>query len=183
MYSQKAYFNKSGYDKRAEEAINKAISLVPNRIEPLFFIVQIKALQNDLPEVVKTSEQIVNMVPNNAEAVWRLALAYKDGGERDKAAETAEKALSMGYEFKLVREFAWLINYYADKSDYAKVVSLYETAVQIKPNDYQLYASLATAYARNNQRGQAIAAAYKVLELNPGSKPTVDAFLQQLGAE
>jgi O-antigen ligase/tetratricopeptide (TPR) repeat protein len=180
MYSQLAYYNKSGYDLRGETAVNNAIALVPNRIEPLFFLVQLRALQNNIPEVVKISEQINELVPNNPEATWRLALAYKDGGNVDLAAETAEKAFSIGYHFKLVREFRWLINYYADKENYQRVRELYEQAIDLSPDDYQLYASLATVYAKLGENQKAILAAQKVLQLNPESKALVEAFLKAL---
>ncbi len=179
-YNTKSIFNKSAVLPRAVEAVNKAIALVPTRVEPKFFLVQIKGLQNDIPSVVKISEEIAAAVPWNAETKWRLALAYKDAKRLDDAIVQAKLALAGGYKFKLVKEFRWLINYYADKEDYPQVALLYEQAIVLSPNDFQLYASLATVYAKLGEKDKAILAAQKVVELNPASKANVDAFIKSL---
>jgi O-antigen ligase len=179
-YDTKSIVNKTGVDPKAQTAVNNAIALAPNRVEPKFFQVQIYGLEDNIPAVVSESETIANAVPFNPEVQWRLALAYKDAGRLEDAVSKAEQALSMGYKPMLVPEIKWLINYYADQKDYQRVADLYQMAIKLTPNDYQLYASIATVYAKLGDRDQAIAAAYKVLQLNPGSKPTVDAFLESL---
>ena len=179
-YDTESILNKTGSDPRAQAAVTNAINLAPNRVEPKFFQVQIYGLDNNIAAVVSESEAIAKAVPFNAEAQWRLALAYKDDNRLEDAVVQANKAIAQGYKFRLVQEFKWLVNYYADKQDYQRVADLYEQAVKLSPNDYQLYASLATVYAKLGDRDKAIAAAQKVLQLNLASKPTVDAFLKSL---
>ncbi len=180
LYSVKSYYNKKEADPRAEASIQKAIALVPNRIEPYYFLIQIRALQHDIAGAVAVAEELVKKVPVSAEAKWRLALAYKDAHRDDDAVSEAEQAIAQGYRFKLVTEIRWLINYYADKQDYPRVVQLYEQATQLSPQDFQLWASLASAYAKVGDKVKAIAAAEKVRSLSPQSAATVDVFIQGL---
>ena len=180
LYSQQSHFNKQKVNPLAEKAILKAISLAPNRIEPYYFLVQIRVLQQNRDEAVKISENIVKLAPDIAEAKWRLSLAYKDDHKDEDAVKSAVAALSQGYEFKLVQEFRWLIDYYVDKNQYDKVVPLYEQAVKLSPLDAQLYASLATSYSKVGDKEKAIWAAKKVIEISPESRSNVEKFIQGL---
>jgi tetratricopeptide (TPR) repeat protein len=179
-YDTKSILNKTPVDPRSITAVNNAIALAPNRVEPKFFLVQIYGLQNDIPKVVSESEEIAREVPFFPDVQWRLALAYKDAGRLDDAVRVGEQAISEGYQFKLVQEFKWLINYYADQQNYQRVADLYEQAVKLSPEDYQLYASLATVYAKLGEKDKAIQTAQKVVQLNPASQPSVDAFIKSL---
>ncbi len=183
LYNTKAFYNKTDPNPRAEFAIEKSISLVPTRIEPLFFLVQTRALQHRTADVLKISEDIVAAVPSNAEAKWRLALAYKDAKRDEDAVRMGELALSQGYQFKLVREFQWLINYYVDKGNFTRVATLYEQAVALSPGDDQLYEGLAAVYAKLGEKEKAIAAARKVAELKPERAADVEAFIKAINSK
>lgn len=180
LYAVKANFNKTDVSPKSEQAIENAINLAPNRIEPLFFKAQLYAVEHKKQEVIDLSQKIVDMVPENAEAKWRLALGYQDIGRSDDATKMAETALAQGYKFKLVKEIRWLINYYADHENYVKVALLYEQAIQINPNDYQLWANLATTYAKMGEKQKAIDAAQNVLRLSPESAQQVQQFINNL---
>ncbi|MDE2311651.1 MAG: O-antigen ligase family protein [Patescibacteria group bacterium] len=180
LYAVKADLNKTPVDPGAAPALDRAVALAPSRIEPKFFQVQLAAVEGHKDQVIALSEAIVREVPENAEAKWRLALAYEDAGRKQDAVTLAEQALAQGYKPKLVQEIKWLINYYVDRQNFPKLVEMFQQAVKLSPGDSQLWASLAAAYAKVGDKPNAIAAAHKVQQLNPAAAAEVEQFLRQL---
>ena len=71
-----------------------------------------------------------------------------------------------------------IINLLAKEKKYNTIKNLYTQAIQIDPQDVSLYTGLAATYAKMHNKEKAIEYANKVLELNPGSKEAVEAFIQ-----
>ena len=184
LYTTKTYienqYNPGADYSQAIIAINKSIALAPKRVEPKYFLVPILTVQKKYKEAVALSEEILKIDHWSAEPKWRLALVYQDAGRHADALILAEEALKEGYHFKLAREARWLINANVDSGNYQRAAELYEEIILLSPNDYQLYANLASVYAKLGQKDKAIKAAQKVLELEPRAKADVEAFLKTL---
>ncbi len=180
LYSEKAHFNKAAPDLRAGAAIQKAMELAPNRIEPLYYLVQYDVLGKRLDDAQKVAEQIVRMAPEDGEARWVLAEVDRDLGKNDLAVHTAVEAVRLGYQIKLLQEFSWLIDYYAGKQDFKTVADLYGSATKLEPRNSRLYTSLAATYAQLGEKDKARAAAQKALSLNPALEADVRMFLHSL---
>jgi O-antigen ligase/Flp pilus assembly protein TadD len=176
LYLERSRLQNAPPDPRAYAAVQKAIALAPNQIEPLLMLAHYDALDKRPDQALAISEDIVRTVPEYALARWRLALMYRDLHRDEPAIQTATEALRLGYRFQ-PSELAWLINCYADRQDYKKVAELYERAVVAAPADFQLYASLAATYDKLGEREHAIAAAQKALLLNPSLEPYVKRFI------
>jgi len=180
MYMVKANFEHTTLPKEATDAAQAGVNLVPDRIQNLYYLAQVK-LQTDPQGALDILKKCVQLAPNIPDTSWWLALGLRQVGDLQDAAQAAEIAVSKGYQFKSSTEMQWLINYYADQAkNYPKVLALYEQAVKLDPNNFQLYANLAAAYAQVGDKPDAIAAAQKVIQLNPAAAPNAQAFIQSL---
>jgi O-antigen ligase len=176
LYLERSRLDNAPPDPRAYAAVQKAIALAPNQIDPLLMLAHYDALDKRPDQALAISEDIVRTVPEYPLARWRLALMYRDLHRDELAIQTANEALRLGYRFQPF-ELAWLINCYADRQNYEKVAELYERAVRAGPPDFHLYASLAATYDKLGEREKAIAAAQKALLLNPSLEPDVKRFI------
>ena len=173
LYLERSKLNSAPPDPRAYAAIQKAIALAPNEIEPLLMLAHYEALDNRPDQALHI---LLTRVPKSPLTDWRLALIYRDSHRYELAIQAADEALRLGYQFQPV-ELAWLINYYADRQDYAKVAELYKKAIAASSADYQLHVNLAATYDKLGERQEAIAEAQKALQLNPALEPYVERFL------
>ncbi len=73
-----------------------------------------------------------------------------------------------------------LLEAYIHSQDTGEIIRTYQKLIALRPNDSQLHASLAVAYATVNEFSKAREEAKKVLELNPDAKAEVQEFLKLL---
>ena len=180
LYAEKAHFNKAAPDPRGDADIQRAIALAPSRIEPLFYSIQYDMLEDHFDRALAVAQHVVQVAPNDGQARWVLAQVYRNLHQDDLAIGEAEQATHWGYQITLLKDFVWLIDYYADKHDYEAVAGLYEQAARLNPTDVHLYTSLAATYAQLGDKTRAIAVAQKALMLNPALEPDLKQFLKSL---
>jgi len=159
LYYAQAFLatDKANFEQQAENAVNKAQGLAPNRVEPLWLLAKLKIGEEKIAEAEKILNQAMAVIPQNPNSDWHLK--YK------------QDALS---------DFDLLIRYYAAKADYQKVLDLYQTEIKIDPNNPELYSGVAATYAKLGDKANAILAAKKVLELKPEAADDVQAFINSL---
>ena len=73
-----------------------------------------------------------------------------------------------------------MINLYSKAGKYDKLVECYKKAIELEPNNAQLYASLASAYAETGDKKMAIFYAEKATELDPSFKEEAEEFINSL---
>jgi len=180
LYAEKAHFNKAAPDPRGDADIQRAIALAPSRIEPLFYSIQYDMLEDHFDRALAVAQHVVQVAPYDGQARWVLAQVYRSLHQDDLAIGEAAQATEWGYQITLLKDFVWLIDYYADKHDYETVAELYEEAARLNPTDVHLYTSLAATYAQLGDKTRAIAVAQKALMLNPALEPDLKQFLKSL---
>ncbi|MBV9613191.1 MAG: O-antigen ligase family protein [Acidobacteriaceae bacterium] len=180
LYDRNALLTGEPSDPRILRAINEAIRLAPGRLEYRYFLIQYELVAGRGDAALAMSEDIARRFPDNAEARWTLAKVYSALNNTELAAKTASEAVLLGYEFRSLPDFIWLINYYIDRRDYGAVAALYERAISFRPKDYLLYESLAATYRKSGNIDKAISAAVKVEELNPSRRAATQTFLRSL---
>ena len=98
------------------------------------------------------------------------------------AKETALKAREWGHDWlnNDINDLRDAIEIYQSLGDDKTLLELYQKAIELSPQDAQLWAKLAAAYANIGNYEKAREAAAKVKEINPELAPNIEEFLKQL---
>ena len=128
-------------------------------------------------------KQALDLNPNVITSWWFTGIAAYSAEYYEEAVSNVEKAIEMGYEqYKnRIADIMRLVNIYEKVGRYDKVVEFYNLAVEEQPENPQIYASLAVAYAKIGDYNRAIEAALKSAEIDPEFKDESDAFIKSLG--
>jgi len=176
-----AYFKEEAILDLGEQAINEALVLSPDFPKNYFELGQIKLLRNDYQSAIKALGQAVALNPDAPVSHWYLGLALAEFGDIEEGLLEINKAIEMGYAYSVkLTDIERLRKIYTELEDYGKLAELYEKAIELEPNDAQLYASLAAAYEKSGQIDKAIEAARKIGEIDPELKAEADAWIEML---
>ncbi len=180
MKSTFKHLTEAPYSPDIEDTARRGVALAPNRVEPRYYVVQALQVKKDFASAIAEQYEIIKIDYHNPFNFWRLALVYRDSGELNKAYDLAKYARRNGYEFRNLAEAQWLARYYSDLNQFLELEKIYLEIIKNGLGNFQTHANLATVYAQMGNVEKARATAQKVLELNPDSKESVDAFLKKL---
>lgn len=162
----------------AVEALQKAISLAPNRVEARIALANLRLIQGFPKEAAAVLEEAARLDAKYGQTRWQSALVYRQAGDNKKAVEAAEKALELGFRLGNVAESQWLLDIYRTQKDFAKAVKIYETAAaanQLKIDDY---VALVELYVKAGAQDKARELAGKVISLDKGRKEMLEKILK-----
>ncbi len=166
----------------ADEWLKKAGELSPKNEQVYWSLAQTRISEGKLDEAVEFVKKSVELEPRLGQSHWYLALTYRIAGKYDLAVQEANEAERLGYKWRTsADDIKQMVEVYKALGDNINVVSLLETAVNLNPQDYQLWANLADIYSTLGEKEKAKNAAEKILELKPEMKSQVDEFLKALG--
>ena len=166
----------------AEETLKKAAEISPKNQQVYWSLAQTKLSQGKQDEAVEFLQKAVDLDPHFGQSHWYLATIYRIVGKYELALSEANEAEKFGYNWKgNIDDLKQIAEVYRTLGDNNGLVSLLETAVNLSPQDYQLWANLADTYAALGEKEKAKNAVEKVLGLKPEMKPQVDEFLKSLG--
>lgn len=175
-----ASFNQRPFPEEAFESINQARELSYNRPEIINYQAQMLAYKGENKRARELLEQAVLMFPKDYDTRWRLALAYADDRNYADAIKTSQEALELGLRLKTPRDFDWLIGYYTEQKNNAKVIETLNLVAQSFPQDAPTRARLAQAYFEIADYVKAREIATSILQIDANSKADVDTFLAKL---
>ena len=171
----------SGAGQKAEEVINKALSINDKNPRVWYEFGQAKLSQGNYDEAVEAFKYALELNPNTSQSYWFLGLAYAKAGNNEEAIKYVEKAIEKGYSYKnSFSNIAHLINLYSEVGEYYKIIDLYKTAIELQPKNAQLHASLATTYAKVGDYDKAVELALRAAELDPNFREEAEAFIKSL---
>jgi tetratricopeptide (TPR) repeat protein len=179
-YNLKSYFNGTSFNPEANAAAEKAVELAPKRLETLMFLTQIRVMEGRNEDAVALVKQLMDYYPWNTDVKWRAALVYHFAHNDAEAVKLAETALAEGYSTSQSSDVQWLVQYYMNQKEYQKVINLYQKFINSDPNNVQMYAGLATAYAKIGDKQKAVETANKIISIQPDAKQDVDTFIKSL---
>ncbi len=162
------------------EYINKAIELMPGRIEPKITLVNILDINGQREEAIKKAQVILSEAPNSKKITWTIAILYLKDDQTDEAAKYALQALRQGVLPNSSIELMRFFDYYVDKNEIGKAIGFVQRAIEVEPNNNTLMPKLAAAYAANGQTEKAIETAREFIKKNPSEKEGGEAFISQL---
>jgi len=172
----------AGAGDKAEGYIRKALDLNKRNPRIWYEMGQAQMSEKKYKEAYESFKIASDLNPNVSLSWWFSAVAAAQTGNNDEAIFRLEKALKMGYDgYKTsIADMMRMVNIYEKVGNYPKVVEFYEMAVTEQPQNPQLYASLAAAYARVGDYDKAKQAALKAAEIDPKFQEEAEKFIDSL---
>ena len=172
-----------GAGDKAEEYIQKAIDLNPNNPRIWYEMGQAKLSNKKYQESYDSFKKALDLNPKVNLSWWFLSNVAFQLEKYDEAVYNAEKAIELGYNAyqNSITDLMRLVTIYEKSGNYSKVLEYYIMASEEQPQNPQIHASLAVAYAKMGYRDEAIKSALKAAELDPGFKDEADKFIDSLG--
>jgi Flp pilus assembly protein TadD len=131
-----------------------------------------EALSNDLPRGINTFQTAVRLAPKNADAYFRLALAFLEG-RRD---EEAKNVLTAGLE--VVPNSALLLYgqaiFYEYLGSYQEALTPAMKSIEENPARAEVWSLLGTLRTHLGQTAEAEKAFHRAIELGAGADTTVE---------
>lgn len=170
------------YAAGALEAIEHAIKSSPGRI-PLYFVKsQIYIGIGNKEKAIETLKYAESLNEKYYESTCQLAKVYLYYKMNEEGYGSMGKCIDSGgtSEIYPANFVGNLINHYIDAKDDPRILKLYERMSQLDPNNSKVWVNLASLYEKANDIENAIAAAKKAGELDPGIKDAVNDYVRQL---
>ncbi len=171
---------KYAINPKAEEALNKAILLAPEREESYLNKAQILGVKGDLVGAQKVLEEAQIIFPVDFNLKIQLATILRAQGKIAESVVVYEKALEAGYNFASYNEIKWLIDYYVSQSKINNAILLCEKAVKIEPNNIQIFIDLARLYGAIGRKAEAIKIAQSIMNFDSTKKEEMQKLLDLL---
>ncbi|GEM_PF-1401172 len=170
------YFDKSEEIFRQAWDINRTRQSIPLMIAKNFLI------QGRNKEGIAILEEVVASNDEFDEPHWFLGLALMQDEQPERGIEELAKGEGFGIGFNK-GNILYLIDIYAERKNYEKIISLYEILIRQEPDNAQYYASLAVAYASIDDEENVIINLNKAVELQPALAEEAKKFLQEQGID
>lgn len=166
----------------AETILKNSIPLSPKNQQIYWTQSQIMLFQGRAQETIETLKKAMELEPRLGVSHWYLGLTYRIIKNFELAKQEFELADKLGYEWKEnLADLKKAVEVYVALNDKISLVPLYESMVRFAPEDFELWANLADAYADTGQKEMAKMAAEKVMELAPDKAEQIREFLRGLG--
>lgn len=174
-HSAEAYGAQSELDQadgRTEDAIagvQKAIDLDPNDSRWPVRLGAIEFHSGKLEEAAAEWQKGVELDPQNAFAYYDLGLARTDLGQFDEARKDLEKVLSIG---PIPEAYTTLGSVFELEGKYSEAIAMDEKSIALRPDDYQVWGNLGSAYLWGGNRRKSMQAYSKAIELAEAQRAT-----------
>lgn len=174
-YIDKSYFEKSNI------LLIEAGQFSPDRQHVPLLLSKNYLLQGRNKEGVEILEELVAKDPDFSQPHWFLGLALIQDNQKDRGVAELEKGMEFGLFYK--SNIIYLIDIYAEREEYEKIISLYEKLIKDEPLNSGYYASLAATYAALGDNENVIINLNKAVELDPALADEAKLFLEQNGID
>jgi tetratricopeptide (TPR) repeat protein len=170
----------SPYNDEALKNSMKALEISPTFVRTYYEIAQAYLNKKDYTNAIKYFSEAVKLNPGVGLSYWYLGAAYLEAGEIQKGLAAIDEAVKSGYALA-ESDYMRLVNVYFKLGDFAKIVELYKTLIEIKPGNPQYHASLAVAYAKIGKIDEAVSEAKKAAALDKTFEKEARIFVESLG--
>jgi tetratricopeptide (TPR) repeat protein len=166
----------------AEKFIQKAIDINSKNPRNWYELGQAQVSQQKYQESFESFKKALDLNSDVPLSYWFVGISAYYLQNYTEAADYLNQAISKGYsEYKnSLTDIMRMVSIYEKVKNYQKVKELYELAVLEKPDNAQLYASLAAAYAITGDYARAKQAALKSAEIDPNFEADAQKFINSL---
>lgn len=165
------------YYQRGDELLKEAWEINKDRQSVALVLAKSYLLQKKTEKALEVLEYLIEEQGEFSELHWFYGLALQQKGEDEKAIEELEKGLSFAKNRD--NNLLYMIEIYAERKEYGKIILLYESLIKRNPLNSSLYASLAATYAALGDEENTILNLNKAVELNPELAEEARNFLEQ----
>ena len=165
---------------QADYYFTKALELSPKRQEIFLEWSKAYLLLKDYPAAIAKAQACVELNPGLGDCYWSLAVAKIFSGDVGGGEDNIKTAKQKSFPIDSFIPLNQLLQAYHSISNYEKMIMVYKNLITLKPSELQYYASLATTYKELKDYKNARATAEMILKLSPGSKASVESFLNTL---
>ena len=167
VYKIRWYVNaqKKNYDA-AQADIQRVLQADPNNANLLLGLGDIYRAQGSNQEAINAYRKVLEIDPNNADVNYFLATSYHNLGDYNSQGAAAEQAIKGNTKF--IAEAFYLAGDSNQKANnFDKAIENYERALNLKPDNAEIYNNLTDLYRRQNRFNDAIELTKKRLALFP----------------
>ncbi len=171
------------YFKKSEQMFNQTQNLALRRQTGLISRIQMEMARGNLSEAVRWSGELLKDNPDLNEAYWLHGLALYAIGQADAAEEVFDQRINNGLAFQgasnaaLLRKASVILDFYASRGKYAKMVFPLERLTQNFPESADLHMRLGAVYATLGRFEEARSEALKTISLDPARRTDVEEFI------
>lgn len=176
-------FGSSFSDTKVEAWLQQALEISPKRVDVYYELADLERSRKNTPAMFRYLEQAIAIDPDIPQSYFNLGISYAETGKLEEAIALLEKSEKLGYSTwrqDYPRVVFWIDVYLKAKRHDENLVSLYKSAIQLQPQDPQLYGSLAFLLKGLGRFDEAAFYAKKVAELDPSRRGEVEEFLSTL---
>ena len=163
-------FFQAGELPAAGRAVRDWARVEPDRPAPRRFASRIYEAMGSLPMAIEAAQEAAERAPKDADAWERIGRLALRNGDRSLAIASFEKARSLGPSVDGLLDLALALHLAGDAGG---ELTACEQATALGPGSAAAWSRLAHALARGDRVGDAVAAAERALELEPGDEDVV----------
>lgn len=161
----------------------KALELSPTFVRTYYEIAQVYLNKKDYPNAIKYFQRAADLNPDAGISYAYLGAAKIESGDLS-GVEDLEKAINNKNPYRPREvDFQRLINAYLKTNNFTRIAWIYEQMILTNPNEPQLYASLAAAYANIGRVNDAVNMTRKAVQIDQSFESDARVFLKMLGRE
>jgi O-antigen ligase/tetratricopeptide (TPR) repeat protein len=166
----------------AEKFIQKAIDVNKKNPRVWYELGQAQILQQKYQESFNSFKQALDLNPNVGLSSWFVGIGAYYLQNYEESAQYLDQAIARGYSGyqNSITDIMRMVSVYEKVKNYQRVKELYELAVLEEPNNAQIHASLATAYAVTGDYVKAREEALKSAEIDPDFEADAQKFIDSL---
>ena len=179
VYSFMGEYVDGKYFDNSNLLLEEALKISAGRQHTSFLLAKNYMLQGKNQEAVDILEKLLSGDVNNSlrESHWFLGIALIRDGQKDRGIKELENGGNFALGFK--NNVLYLIDLYAERKDYKKIIPLYERLIAQEPKNSQYYANLAATYAAAGDKTNALESLNKAVELDPTLTEEARNFIKQ----
>jgi len=178
LYSFMAETLDNNYYQRSDDLLKEAWEINKDRQAAGIILSKSYLLQGKYEEAVNLLSDLAIRQDEYSEIHWSLGLALQGLGREEEAIAELEKGLP--FAESISNNLLYMIDIYAERQEYDKIVELYKSLINSNPSNVQYYASLAATYKAMGDKENAIYYLNKAVEIDPRIEAEANKFLENL---
>ena len=160
--------------------VQRAIDISPAFVRTYFELGQVYLNQSDPEKALAAFQKAADLAPQAPIGYWYVGNVLLELKRKDEAIKMIQKAVEGGYA-PSKSDYIRLAGLFVKVNDIKNATTIYTSLVKSSPNDPQLRATLAAAYAQIGMIDKAVEQAREIVRIDPSLKPDAEAFLKTIG--
>lgn len=147
LLNQAFDFHKQGQLEKAEEIYKNILAQSPDNIQVLDLLARIKIEQKKYSDSIVLNEKILELDSNNEDALFDIALAYKNEGRLNEAIEYYKRVIDLNPQNSNAHYNIAFI--YSDCGNIDDAIVHFNKVLELNPDDVATKYFISLAYMRN----------------------------------